>query len=91
MVEMFDASYLHEPWREEALCQGDTEGLFFPDPSDIGRVAAAKAVCMSCPVIDECLAYAIETDQPDGIWGGFTPKERRSIRREWLKEVKRAS
>lgn len=89
--EMFDTTYLHEPWREEALCQGDTEGLFFPDAADIGQVAAAKAVCVSCPVVDECLSYAIDTEQPDGIWGGYTAKERRKLRREWLEEVRQAS
>lgn len=88
---MLETSYLHEPWREEAMCQNDTEGLFFPDPADIGAVAVAKAVCASCPVANECLAYAIDTDQPFGIWGGFTAKERRRIRREWMKEIRRAS
>ncbi|MDH3193616.1 MAG: WhiB family transcriptional regulator [Acidimicrobiia bacterium] len=88
---MFDTTYMHEPWREDALCQGDTEGLFFSDSADIGRVAAAKAICSSCPVIDECLAYAIDTGQPDGIWGGHTAKERRKLRSDWLKEVRRAS
>jgi hypothetical protein len=27
-------------------------------------------VCMTCPVADECLYYAIKTDAREGIWGG---------------------
>jgi hypothetical protein len=29
-------------------------------------------------VRDECLAWAIETHQPDGIWGGLSVSQRRS-------------
>lgn len=84
--------YMTETWRDEAACKDDGEGLFFPEgDSDLGRIAAAKAICASCPVQDECLAYAIETNQPEGIWGGHTPRERRRIRRQWLEEVRRAS
>jgi hypothetical protein len=42
-------------------------------------------------VASECLTWAIETNQSEGIWGGHTPKERRSIRRRWIEEIERAS
>lgn len=55
--------------------------LFFPE--DLGtpelRLAAtkaAKALCHSCPIIDACYEYAIETDQVYGVWGGTSPDER---------------
>jgi hypothetical protein len=38
----------------------------------IGEIVRAKAICASCPVADDCLAFGIETNQPDGIWGGYT-------------------
>lgn len=78
-------------WRDFAGCRDDTEGLFFPDETDLGSINAAKAVCSSCPVQDDCLAYAIESNQTEGIWAGTTGKERRRIRREWIEETRRAS
>lgn len=77
------------PWRELAAC--NTEGAFFPQDDDIGAINAAKAVCSSCPVNFECLTYAVDTNQPDGIWGGMTLRERRRLRRQWAEEEKRAS
>ncbi len=39
----------------------------------------AKAICAGCVVKDACLEFGLH--QPDGIWGGTTPGERRRIRR----------
>lgn len=80
------------PWREAAAClEVDVDVTFFPDREDVEAIAKAKAVCATCPVADECLTWAIESNQPEGIWGGHTPKERRALRRRWLEEIKRAS
>ena len=38
--------------------------------------AAAKAVCAACPVCAACLAHALAYDEPWGIWGGLTTRER---------------
>jgi WhiB family redox-sensing transcriptional regulator len=80
------------PWREAAAClEVQSEVSFFPDKEDFGGIVKAKAVCATCPVADECLSWAIETNQSEGIWGGHTPKERRKLRRRWLEEIKKAS
>lgn len=80
------------PWREAAACLDVPEDVtFFPNKEDVAAIAKAKAICATCPVADECLTWAIESNQGDGIWGGHTPKERRTLRRRWLEEVKRAS
>ncbi len=80
------------PWREAAAClEVENQVSFFPDKEDVGGIAKAKAVCASCPVASECLTWAIETNQGEGIWGGHTPRERRVIRRRWLEEIRRAS
>jgi hypothetical protein len=34
-------------------------------------------VCDSCPVAEQCLAHAIEHNETSGMWGGWTPEERR--------------
>lgn len=80
------------PWREAAAClEVPDDVTFFPDKEDIAAISKAKAICVTCPVADECLTWAIESNQSAGIWGGHTPKERRTLRRGWLEEVRRAS
>ncbi len=80
------------PWREAAAClEADEQVNFFPDKDDLAAVFKAKAVCAACPVSDQCLTWAIESNQAEGIWGGHTARERRSLRRRWLEEVRRAS
>lgn len=49
-------------------------------------IAAAKAICWSCPVRSECLKYQLDWERrvghsEYGIFGGRTPHERRIIRR----------
>lgn len=71
-------------WREIAACRGMDGELFFP-AAESGlaydtQVAAAKDVCTGCPVVAECLAYALETGVT-GVWGGTDTDERRALRR----------
>ncbi len=71
-----------ERWRSEAACRGmETEAFFPRGHSDIARYdeAQAKAVCGSCVVRMQCLAYALDSDQPYGIWGGLNRDERRML------------
>jgi WhiB family redox-sensing transcriptional regulator len=77
-------------WREAAACRV-TAVSFFPGPDDLEGIAAAKEICSICPVADECLSFAIETNQTEGIWGGHTPRERTKLRRRWLEEIRQAS
>jgi WhiB family transcriptional regulator, redox-sensing transcriptional regulator len=42
-------------------------------------------------VIDDCLEYALETNQRSGIWGGTSERERKSLRRKWLAERRRSA
>jgi WhiB family redox-sensing transcriptional regulator len=71
-------------WRARAACLNCPPDLFFPgDRSEVAeqRIEEAKRVCRSCEVSDECLAYALKTEQAFGIWGGTDPKDRDRIRR----------
>ena len=72
-----------ETWRLQAGCIGVSTATFFPEREhpDALDVALAKTVCMSCPVSDNCLDFAIETMQNDGVWGGKTEEERSQIKR----------
>lgn len=74
-----------EHWTDFAICRGADPDLFFPI-GYAGHVleeqqAAAKNICAHCPVQAECLDWALRAGEPDGIWGGTTPEERRYLRR----------
>ena len=46
------------------------------------RISTAKAICRVCPEVEECLIWALRTQQPFGIWGGTTERDRRVILKE---------
>jgi len=67
-------------WLEDALCKGINPDFFFP-PLDAQSpnhyYAIGKYVCYACPVWKECLAYCESNDEVWGLWGGFTPQDRK--------------
>jgi WhiB family redox-sensing transcriptional regulator len=65
-------------WVEEAAC-ARVGGNWFPDPTRRVDVSLEKAICRSCPVRTECLAYALDAGEPSGIWGGLTTDERLTL------------
>lgn len=74
-------------WRADAACRGVATIVMFPTGTpgrnhDIWDPAAeAKALCASCPVTDECLAYADDHGIAYGVWGGLDENQRLNIRR----------
>lgn len=71
-------------WRDRAACRTEDPELFFPLGADgiwALQVEQAKAVCRRCPVAEACLRYALTNPTNDGIFGGLTAGERRSIQR----------
>ncbi len=78
-------------WRHRAACRSVDPDLFFAPREDLETIAKAKAICAGCDVREECLLYALETKQSDGVWGGHTPAERSSLRRRWMRQVREAS
>lgn len=50
-------------------------------PTEVRGVAATK-LCGGCPVINECLAYALTNPEVEGIWGGTTDNGRAILRRK---------
>ncbi len=67
-------------WHELAACDGldPTGSVFFPARGH--SAAPAKAICAGCPVVGECLAWALEHEDY-GVYGGLTAPERDEIRR----------
>lgn len=68
-----------EPWVRDAVCAQTDPEAFFPEMG--GSTREAKAICVTCPVIDECLEYALVHDERFGVWGGASPPERRRLKR----------
>ncbi len=66
-------------WRDQAACRGVDPALFYPEVGEPGT--EAKAVCAKCPVRSECLAFALDNREGDGIWGGVSSKKRMNMRR----------
>jgi hypothetical protein len=71
---------LRRPIRHKyAACRGIGSGAFIVERARAS--AAAKTVCSVCPVRRECLAFALEDPQLQGVWGGTTARERAAMRR----------
>jgi WhiB family redox-sensing transcriptional regulator len=76
---------IDDAWQLHGLCRGSHSHLFFP-PSTFERKdererreLRARAICRVCPVMSECLEYAMRIREPYGIWGGFTENERKDL------------
>lgn len=67
-----------QEWRERAMCIGlDPEAFYFDNPDrDSDNISTVVEVCRACPVVRECLTYALERRERFGIWGGATSSER---------------
>ena len=65
---------------DEAVCEGVARAdydPFFPETPE--AEADALAMCRICPAKAPCLAYAVETGQAFGIWGGKTQAQIRRL------------
>lgn len=73
-------------WQEKSACRGmDIEIFFLPynarNEEKRQRVEEAKKICRTCPVISECLEYALDIGEEYGVYGGMSEDERRVILR----------
>jgi WhiB family redox-sensing transcriptional regulator len=74
-------------WQKHALCRGTMEpGVpgYFPErgrhPGETKRMCE---MCQQCPVVSECLEFALVNEIKHGIWGGLSERGRRKIRQQW--------
>jgi WhiB family redox-sensing transcriptional regulator len=76
-----------DAWRTRSACRDSDPDVFFPIGSTgpaLEQIETARRICAACPVRDECLEFALATNQEAGIWGGTTEEERRKLRKAWL-------
>lgn len=79
-------------WQYRGACRdADSEIFFHPEGERGGtrkrRDEAAKAVCATCPVLEQCREYALSNAEPYGVWGGMTEEERQ----QYLQRKRRRS
>jgi WhiB family redox-sensing transcriptional regulator len=63
-------------WSKDAACLGLTDAFFVEKDDGIG-IRRAVAICERCRVSEACLAHALETREPYGVWGGLSAIERK--------------
>lgn len=81
-------SDLLPPWKyENPLCAEIGTELFYIEDKDINSGRAklsaydeAKKICSLCTHIKDCFKWAIENEK-HGFWGGYSPAERREMRK----------
>ncbi len=71
-------------WQLEGSCRNEARDDFFIPDGERGsqrlrREARAKAVCMQCPVLEQCRNHSLAAQEPYGVWGGLSESERRAL------------
>lgn len=71
-------------WQFAGSCRDADPTLFFHPEGERGparrnRDEAARAVCRSCPVMQQCREHALAVREPYGVWGGLTEDDRERI------------
>lgn len=71
-------------WQYEGACRDADATLFFHPEGERGgtrrrRAEAAKTICATCPVLQQCREHALRVREPYGVWGGLSEDERQQI------------
>lgn len=71
-------------WQEKSACRGmDIEIFFLPynarNEEKRALTEKAKKICQTCPVISDCLDYALDIEEEYGVYGGLSADERKVI------------
>lgn len=76
-------------WMSDALCAQVGGDFWYPPKggTTMGEQSVsrlARFICARCTVRAACLAYALEHDEQEGIWGGLPPRARRRLSRGYV-------
>lgn len=72
-------------WVKQGACRKDPDAMY--PGTFAAEIENAKAICRTCPVIDRCLQWALETGEQWGVWGGLSEDERRSLKRRAVRAI----
>lgn len=68
-------------WSDQGICAQVDGDLWFQEKGNTATTALAKRICWDrCAVREQCLEWAMESDEEFGVFGGFTAKERKKLR-----------
>lgn len=68
-------------WSKYSACVGEPSSIFFPEKRGRPRkIPAYAAICSTCPVMNECLNYALVHDEK-GVWGNSTESQRNRLKK----------
>lgn len=78
----------------KGLCREKDPEVFFHPEGEKGRARRkrdelAKDICRACDVLVQCRSYALKVNEPYGIWGGMTERERDAKRNEMTRTRRR--
>lgn len=65
-------------WMDQGLCREIGPDIFVSEDYHNGR--KAKEICARCPVKSDCLSWALQRPEMEGIVGGTTHRERQKMR-----------
>lgn len=85
-----------EGWRDGAACAGQPLHWWFPDGDELRAASRrrdadgnrddpyrkARAVCVACPVLEDCLRYVLLEPQEFGMFAALNPEQRVRMYRE---------
>lgn len=67
-------------WMKNALCPNYDPDLWHPPYDAPSSTAYPKSICRRCPVMGECLDWALNHGE-NGVWGGTSEADRRALKR----------
>lgn len=80
-----------DDWMQRARCRPPADhDVFFPEVGGDSPAQEARAICHTCPVIEECLEFALKYDFRYGVWGGLSEMQRRPLHRKYGQRVRTA-
>lgn len=61
---------MSDDWQNRANCRGVDPERMQPEVATLEDIAQAKAVCVGCPVLEQCRELAGSMPDAYGVWAG---------------------
>lgn len=68
------------PVLPDAACADTPDpDIFYAHPTEQRRLEQARNYCRRCPILRDCLAWALTNAEDHGVWAGTTPEQRHAL------------
>lgn len=78
-AKLLRAAFAELPSLPQAACRDRPDLTWYPKDEDGPQARAAVNVCCGCPHVAACAAWAIANPSVEGVWGGLTTSQRRTL------------